>query len=304
MNQTSIVGRARRREASAALPFILPGLILYAIFVIGPILYSLTMSFFEWDLARPRDSIWLGLGNYKEAFGDEIFRRAVVNTVVYSLVTVPAQIALGLIVAVLLNQRVRGTGLFRVLYYLPVITNWVIVGVFFKYLFNGQAGFANHFLKNILGVIDANILWLADPTLALVPVFLVEIWKGVGWCAVIYLAALQGVPKSLLEAATVDGAGMFRRFFRITLPMLGATTLFLVVVRTIGTLNGYVSNTVITNGGQPLDKTHFVLTLMYQAAFESLDFGYGAAISYVLAAFILMVSLVEIRLMRDQGGGL
>lgn len=304
MIRHSVTGTQRRQEILTALPFILPGLALYALFVAGPIIYSLTMSFFEWDLATPRESVWVGFGNYREAFGDPIFLRAVFNTVVYSLVTVPAQITLGVFVAVLLNQKVRGTGLFRVLYYLPVITNWVIVGVFFKYLFNGQAGFANHLLKNVLGVIDKNILWLADTSLALVPVHLVEIWKGVGWCAVIYLAALQGVPKSLLEAATVDGAGPIRRFFRVTLPMLGATTLFLVVVRTIGTLNGYVSNTIITNGGQPLDQTHFVLTLMYQAAFESLEFGYGAAISYVLAVFILLVSLVEIRLMRNQGGGL
>ena len=287
-----------------ALPFILPGILLYSVFVVGPMFYSLSMSFFEWNLASPGDSVWLGLGNYRRALGDPIFRRAVGNTVIYSLVTVPVQIILGIIVAILLNQKIRGTNLFRVLFYLPVITNWVIVGVFFKYLFNGQAGFINHLLKNTLGIIDHNILWLADTRLALVPVHLVEIWKGVGWCAVIYLAALQGIPRSIQEAAKVDGAGVLVRFFRITLPLMGATTLFLVVVRTIGTLNGYVSNTVITNGGQPLDRSHFVLTLMYKAAFKNLDFGYGAAISYVLAVFILLVSLVEIRLMRNHGGEL
>jgi multiple sugar transport system permease protein len=286
---------------ATALPFVLPGLLVYLVFVAGPMLYSLAMSFFDWNLANPLRSEWLGLSNYRTAFGDPVFLRAVVNTVTYAVVTVPIQIALGLIVALLLNEQIRGRPAFRVIYYLPVITNWVIVGVLFKYAFNGQAGFVNYLLRDLIGVIDKNVLWLADPVLALVPVHLVEIWKGVGWCAVIYLAALQGVPKNLLEAATVDGAGALRRFFSITLPLLGGTTLFLIVVRSIGTLNGYVSNIVITEGGQPLDKTHFVLTLMYKTAFGNLEFGYGAAISYVLTVFILGVSLLEIRLLTGRG---
>ncbi len=303
MANTLIHGSSRRRLATA-LPFVLPGLTLYVIFVALPMVYSLAMSFFDWNLSRPLDSEWLGLGNYKTAFGDPIFLRAVANTVAYALVTVPSQLVLGLIAAVLLNQSIRGRTVFRVIYYLPVITNWVIVGVLFKYAFNGQAGFVNYLLRDVLGVIESNILWLADPILALVPVHLVEIWKGVGWCAVIYLAALQGVPKNLLEAATVDGARPLRRFVSVSLPMLAPTTLSVVVVRTIGTLNGYVSNTVITNGGQPLDQTHFVLTLMYQTAFDNLEFGYGAAISYVLTIFILGVSLIQIRLLTERGSSI
>lgn len=291
----------RRRQLAAAAPFLLPGLGLYLLFVVGPIIYSLAMSFFDWDLARPRNSQWLGVGNYLRAFSDPIFRRSVINTVIYSLVTVPLQIVLGLLAAVLLNSRVRGQPFFRVVFYLPVVTNWVIVGVLFKYAFNGQAGLVNFFLRDLLHVIDRNVLWLADPVLALVPVFAVEVWKGVGWCAVIYLAALQGVPSSLLEAARVDGASAPRRFFSITLPLLGSTTLFLVVVRTIGTLNGYVSNVVITDGGQPMDQTHFVLTLMYETAFGRLDFGYGSAISYVLTVFIAVVSFIQMRTVRMRG---
>lgn len=297
----TLVHGSRRRQLATALPFIIPGLALYLTFVAGPILYSLAMSFFDWDLAYPLRSTWRGLANYGQAFRDPVFLRSVVNTVAYTLVTVPVQIALGMVVALLLNEELVGRPVFRVVYYLPVITNWVIVGVLFKYAFNGQAGFVNYVLRDVLGVIDANVRWLADPVLALVPVFLVEIWKGVGWCAVIYLAALQGIPGNLKEAAIVDGAGPFKRFFSITLPLLASTTLFLVVVRTIGTLNGYVSNIVITNGGQPLDKTHFVLTLMYETAFENLEFGYGAAISYVLTVFILGVSLIEIRLLSGRG---
>ena len=297
---SNLVDGNRRRRIATAVPFILPGIGLYMVFVAIPIVYSAAMSLFDWDLARPRNSQWLGLANYIKAFGDPVFLRAVVNTIMYSIVTVPLQIVFGIAAAVLLNQKVRGQTFFRVVYYLPVITNWVIVGVLFKYAFNGQAGIVNFFLRDILGLIDENILWLADPVLALVPVFLVEVWKGVGWCAIIYLAALQGVPNSLMEAARVDGAGTMRRFFSITLPLLASTTLFLVVVRTIGTLNGYVSNVVITGGGQPMDQTHFILTLMYKAAFARLDFGYGSAISYVLTFFIALVSVFEMKVLRNR----
>ena len=300
----TLIHGSRRRKIATALPFLAPGIILYVLFVAAPIVYSFAMSFFDWNLSNPFQSTWLGLANYRKALNDEVFRRAIVNTVAYSAVTVPSQIALGLGAALLLNHKVRGQPFFRVVYYLPVITNWVIVGVLFKYAFNGQAGLVNFLLRDVLHLIGSNVLWLGDPVLALVPVFLVEIWKGVGWCAVIYLAALQGVPANLMEAATVDGAGPVRRFFSVTLPMLGATTLFLVVVRTIGTLNGYVSNVVITNGGQPMDQTHFVLTLMYKVAFGSLQFGYGAAISYFLTVFIAIVSFVEMRVLQDRGSSI
>lgn len=295
----TLVHGSRRRRLATALPFILPGVLLYTILVVIPMGYSFAMSFFDWRIADARNSVWMGLGNYSRAFNDPIFRRAVVNTMVYSAVTVPVQIILGLVAAILLNRDVRGRGLFRFVFYLPVITNWVIVGVLFVYVFNAQAGLVNYVLRDVIGLVDRNIRWLADPHLALVPVHLVEIWKGVGWCAIIYLAALQTVPSSLVEAALMDGAGRFRRIVSVVLPVLAPTTLFLIVVRTIGTLNGYVSNMVITEGGNPLDQTHFVLTLMYDAAFGNLEFGYGAAISYVLTVFVLLVSLVQIRLLQS-----
>jgi multiple sugar transport system permease protein len=139
---------------------------------------------------------------------------------------------------------------------------------------------------------------LADPILVFVPIDLLEIWKGVGWVAVIALAGLQVIPKELKEAAQVDGAASWQSFRYITLPLLAPTLAFLFVMRTIGTLNGYISNLLITNGGDPLDKTHFVLTLMYEATFTKLDFGYGSAISYLLTVFIFVISIFQIRMLR------
>lgn len=287
-------------QLARAAVFILPGLLLFATFIVGPMIYSFRMSFFDWKIIHPEQSEWIGLENYARAVGDPTLRRAALNTIAYALVTVPGQIFFGVSVAILLNQEVRGRGLFRVIYYLPVISSWVIVSLLFEYIFSGQAGLANYLLRDALGVIDKNILWLADPILAFVPIHLLGIWKGVGWTAIIALAGLQSIPQHLYEAAEVDGARALQRFRYITLPLLAPTLTFLTVVLTIGALNAYISNLLITNGGDPLDLTHFVLTLMYEATFTRLDFGYGSAISYLLTAFVFAISVVQIRLLRRR----
>jgi multiple sugar transport system permease protein len=242
----------------------------------------------------------VGLDNYIQALSDPLFQRAVINTLAYTFITVPGQILIGLLVAVLLNQDIRNRAFFRVLYYLPVITSWVIVSLLFEYMFSGQAGLVNYLLRDVLHVIDQNILWLADPVLAFAPIHLLGIWKGVGWTAVILLAGLQTVPEQLQEAAEVDGADPLQRFLHITLPLLRPTLVFLIVVLSIGGLNAYISNLLITNGGDPLDKTHFILTLMYEATFTRLDFGYGAAISYLLTFLVFAISIFQIRLLRQR----
>jgi multiple sugar transport system permease protein len=187
-----------------------------------------------------------------------------------------------------------------VAYYLPVITSWVIVSLLFEYMFNGQAGLVNYILKDFLHIIPRNVLWFADPTLTLVPIILLDIWKGIGWAAIIFLAGLQAIPSELYEAARVDGANSVEQLRFITWPLLGPTTVFLVVVLVIGGLNAYVPFQLMTNGGDPRDLTHSVLTLMYEATFGRIEFGYGAAISYMLTLFVFFVSVIELRLMRKQ----
>ena len=294
------VDQRRFRNIATALLFLLPGFLLFFTFVIGPMVYSFRISLYDWNIVKPEKSEWIGLANYVRALSDPIFRRAVLNTLVYTLVTVPGQIIIGLIIAVLLNQDIRGKSFFRVVYYLPVITSWVIVSLLFEYMFVGQAGLVNYVLRDVLHVIPKNILWLADPILAFVPIHLLGIWKGVGWSAIIILAGLQAIPAHLYEAAEVDGAGAADRFFSITIPLLRPTLVFLLVVLTIGGLNAYISNLLITNGGDPLDLTHFILTLMYDATFTKLDFGYGSSISYLLTAFVFVISVVQIRLLRQR----
>jgi multiple sugar transport system permease protein len=290
----------RRSDLLPALIFLLPGLVLFVLFFLGPMLYSFRISFFHWKIVHPDQSVFVGFQNYQHALSDPIFRRAILNTLVYTVITVSLKLFLGLGVALLLNDAFRGRTFFRVAYYLPVITSWVIVSLLFEYMFNGQAGLVNYFLKDILRVIPKNILWFADPILTLVPIVLLDIWKGIGWAAIIFLAGLQTIPAELYEAARVDGASSFAQLRYITWPLLAPTTIFLVVVLVIGGLNAYVPFQLMTNGGDPMDLTHSVLTLMYEATFGKIDFGYGAAISYLLTLFVFLVSIIELRLMRKQ----
>lgn len=292
--------KTRINQSFQALLFLLPGLVLFLTFIVGPMVYSFRISFFDWNIIFPEKSTWVGLANYLEAVQDPVFQKAVLNTLIYALVTVPGQMVIGLVLSVLLNQKIRAKGVFRVIYYLPVITSWVIVSLLFEYMFSGQAGLINYLLRDVFRVIDQNILWLADPVLAFIPIHLLGIWKGVGWTAVIFLAGLQAIPGELYEAAKVDGANGRQQFFKLTIPLLRPTIIFLVVVLTVGALNAYISNLLLTNGGDPLDKTHFILTLMYEETFDNLEFGYGSAISYLLTLVVFMISAVQLRLLRRR----
>lgn len=300
LNRQTIQMKSRRSDLLPTLIFLLPGLVLFVLFFLGPMLYSLRISFFEWKIVHPEQSEFVGFQNYGHALSDPIFQRAILNTLTYTAITVTAKLILGLSVALLLNQSFRGRTFFRVAYYLPVITSWVIVSLLFEYMFNGQAGLVNYVLKDVLHLLPKNVLWFADPVLTLVPIVLLDIWKGIGWAAVIFLAGLQSIPNELYEAARVDGANSAAQLRYITWPLLGPTTAFLVVVLVIGGLNAYVPFQLMTNGGNPMDLTHSVLTLMYEATFGRIDFGYGAAISYLLSVFVFLVSWIELRLMRRQ----
>ncbi len=282
---------------------LLPGLLLFALWAAFPILQSFVMSFTDWKLRG--ETSFVGLDNYLRALDDPLFWRSLSATVGYTVVTVAGQLMLGLGAALLLNEKIHGRSIFRLVYYLPVISSWVIVSLIFVWLYNGQTGVLNWLLRDVLGVIDTNIAWLAEPATALWAIAILGVWKGIGWTMVVYLAGLQSVPDELHEAAAIDGAGIWARFRNVTMPFLRATTTFLLVVLTIGGFSAFISIFVMSTAavgqlGGPLNSTEVVLTYTWKQAFQEIDLGYGAALSFLVAAVVAAISVVEFHFARQQ----
>ena len=293
--QAGILQRMRKRAPIYL--FLLPGTAIFLIWTIYPLVDAFIMSFYHWNLNGP--STYIGLANYQQALADPIFIQAVKNVVLYALISVPGQLIFGLGAALLLDGAVRFRAFFRTLFYLPVVTSWVVVSLLFTYLYNSQAGAINYVLYDVLHVIPGYIFWLGDENVALPAIAFMGIWKGIGWTAVIFLAGLQTIPGDVYEAAKVDGAGRIQRFKKITVPLLAPTFMFLVVMLVIGAFNTFIQVFIMTQGG-PNHSTETVLTYMYTNAFANVDFGYGAAISYLFTLLMFVISMAEIRILRRR----
>lgn len=271
---------------------------MFAVFTIYPIIKLLYMSFLEWDRSNMFEHGFAGLSNYAAVLSDKTFWTAFTNTIVYTVVTVPSQMALGLLAAVLINSIPRFRVTFRVIYYLPVITSWVIVSLVFRYIFNTE-GMLNYLLTNVLHLTESNIRWLDTRWGGMTVAMLLGIWKGVGWNLVVFLAALQSVPQELYESAEMDGCGAFTKFFYITLPSIKPTILFALVMLTIGGFNVFTSIKMITDG-KPMHETEVILTWMYSKAFNSGEFGYAAALSFIVAVTLIFLAILQFKAMRNR----
>jgi multiple sugar transport system permease protein len=296
LGRRSLAGR-RRQERFAAYLFLLPGFTVFGVVVLYPIVRAFQISLYHWSIVPGTASQFIGLGNYTRAMHDPIFWRALLNTGFYMAITVPAQVVLGLAVAVLLDARMPGRGFFRTLYYLPVVTSWVVVSLLFRYMFITDGGLVNWLLHDNAHITGHNISWLGSRWSALAVICILGVWKGIGWSMVIFLAALQTVPSELKEAAAVDGADAWRRFRAVSLPAIRPVIAFVFVMLVIGGFNVFISVFLITDGG-PLDQTQVLLTYMYREAFSFLDFGYGSSLAFTLTVIVLVLSLAQLRLFR------
>lgn len=277
---------------------LLPGLAVFGMFTVYPIFRLLWMSFCDWSFASMLDQPFIGLANYREVLSDGTFWTVFVNSVVYTLVTVPGQMALGLFTAVLINGIKRFGVTFRVINYLPVITSWVIASLVFRYVFNTE-GLLNYFLTNVVHVTSANVRWLDTRWSGLAVAMILGIWKGVGWNMVVFLAALQQVPAELYEAAEIDGCGAWKKFVSVTLPSIRGTVLFALIMLTIGGFNVFTSIKMIT-GGKPAHQTDTLLTWMYYKAFSTGKFGYAAALSFIMALSLGLLAILQFKAMRSR----
>lgn len=275
--------------------FLLPGLLLYLVWTVYPLAYQFYISFFNWNIMPNRASEFVGLANYQHALADSVFWLTMRNTAVYAVITVAGQMVIGLALAILVNRVFIGKRLFRAIYYLPVVTSWVVVSFVFQYLFSaGASGLVNYVLVDLLHVAAKPISWMANADSAWIVIDALGIWKGVGWAMVIFLAALQGIPMELYEAAAIDGAGEWKQLRYLTLPLIRRTTVFVLVALMIGGFQVFISVLLITNGN-PMHRTDVALSYMFDQAFDQLNFGYGAALSYILAVIIVVISFVQMR---------
>jgi multiple sugar transport system permease protein len=283
------MSRNARREAIEGYICILPWLIGFVTFVFGPIIASFVLSFTAWDIISPPR--WVGLQNYTQIFTDDAdFTQALKVTLTYAVFSLPLQLILGLALSLLLNLRLTGMNIYRTLFYIPAVLPAVAVTLLWVWIFNPEFGIINYLLS-LIGIEGPR--WFYSPHWALPGLILLGLW-GVGGGAVIYLAGLQNIPPHLYEAAAIDGANAWRRFWRITLPLLTPTLFFQLVLNLIGTFQVFTQSYIATNGG-PLKSTFFYMLYIYNKAFRSFQMGYGSALAWILTVIILVITLLVFR---------
>ncbi|NKB69149.1 MAG: ABC transporter permease subunit [Candidatus Latescibacteria bacterium] len=292
--------------------FVGPGLLLLGIFFVYPLLDTLYLSLHSYNIFNP--PAFVGLDNFRRALDDELFWRVLANTLLYALMVVPALVVSSFILALLLNQSLRGIKIFRTLYYIPVVTSIVVAGIIWKWLYNTD-GLINALLQG-LGIKGPSWLadtrgifqaladfvglgiqspWLSEPGIALFSVAMVTIWKAAPYYMIIYLAGLQGIPAELEEAARVDGAGWRQSIRHVTIPTIKPYTLVVAIIATIAALRTFGEVYVMTSGG-PFHRTNLLAYYIYTLGFKYLEVGYAAAVSLILLLVILVFSLINFRL--------
>lgn len=287
-----------RRRMLWAYAFIAIPLTWLVLFSLGPILFSGWVSLHQWNmLTPPSDMPFLGLDNYEYIFTrDRVFPKALTNTFLFAIGGVSINVILGLSLALLLNSKIRGRTIWRVLYFLPVITSPIALAVMFAFMFNRNYGLINNIL------VQLNLPrqgFLNDPRQAMYVLIAVAVYQYVGYYIVIYLAGLQGIPQDYYDAARVDGAGGWQTFRFITLPLLRPVTLFVVVTNTIGALQVF-DLVFATTGGAPANSTMTLVLYMYNTAFKYSRMGRASAMAFTLFAIILFITFLQLRLLRDR----
>jgi ABC-type sugar transport system permease subunit len=298
-------GRTTRRSGSLrqdliGWAFALPFVLIFAVFLLGPVVASLALSLTDFglrDLRNPLGTEFIGLDNFAALLGDGRFWTALFNTAYFVVVGVPLTLALGLAAALALDRGIdKFRTVFRVGYYLPVVTSIVAIAVVWRFVLNPDFGLVNMFLSTF-GIHGPD--WLGDPRLAMPSIIAMASWRNLGFAMIVFLAGLQTIPRSLYEAAAIDGAGRWAAFRNVTLPLLRPTMLFIVVISTIGYLQLFEEPFVMTGGG-PLDRTLSISMYMYQQGFTFFHQGYAAAIAWVLFLIVAGVAFVQFRVLRSE----
>jgi putative chitobiose transport system permease protein len=275
--------------------FLLPALAVLGIAVFYPAFQAFSLSFTQYDLDLTQAPQWVGLKNFQKLFNDKVFWQTIRNTFLYLIGVVPILVIVPLVLAILVNQKLRGIRWFRIAYYTPVIISMVVAGIAWKALYTSD-GILNQLLK-LVGFTDG-IPWLTSPDLALWSVMVVTIWKGLGYYMVIYLAGLQGIPVDLYEAAAIDGSDGWQKHWDITIPLMRPYLSLVAVISSISAMKVFEEVYIMTQGG-PLNHSKTVVYYVYEKAFQDLEINYASAIGLVLFLFILILSIINLKISRN-----
>jgi multiple sugar transport system permease protein len=281
-------------EAVMAYLFVSPAMILFLIFTVLPVVFAFLLSFTNYDILSPVK--WVGLANYARLLTDTIFQRGLLNVLYYALMFIPSMIGLSVLLALALNRNVPGMRIFRTLYYLPAVTSSIAASVVWTWMLQKDYGVINQFLA-LFGIVGP--AWLANSDTAMFAIVMVTLWQGLGGNIIIFLAGLQGIPPALYEAAKLDGANPWQLFQYVTLPLLRITTYLVAFLSLIGSLQLFDQAYAMTQGGPGYATTTAVYQI-YNNGFGLLRMGYASAQAFVLALAILILSVIQMRLNRDQ----
>lgn len=275
-----------------------PAVIILAAFIIYPAIYSLLLSFHEWNGFTPRWGPFVGLDNYAELARDWIFWKAAINSVLFVVARTPLEVGIAFLLALLLNRKMRGRSLLRTLFFVPVVMSLIVVTIIFQRILEPNAGMLNSFLREV-GLGGLAQPWLGSPATALPAVIAVSIWKNVGFSLVILLAGLQGLPQEVIEAARVDGASRSQLTFRIIVPLMKPIIGITTVLSIIGGLKVFDLVFIMTRGG-PTYSTEVFATMLYRHAFDLNEMGVASAIAVVMVLMIMGTSWLQTALLRDE----
>ncbi|MFH0764519.1 MAG: sugar ABC transporter permease [Candidatus Omnitrophota bacterium] len=292
---------AKLNEQKMSYVFVAPAVLLFLIFVLGPLIASFYWSFTEYDgIHAP---VWVGLANYKAIFfNDPRFWKAVRNTVFYTVGVIPPGVALSLLLAIAVDQQIKGKNLFRMIYFIPSVTSVIAISVIWKWLFAGEKyGLINYFLI-LIGLKPVD--WLMSPTFTLPAIMIMSIWAGLGYNMILFLAGLQTIPATVYEAADIDGANVWDKFWNITLPLLKPTMVFVVIMGFIVSFQVFEQIYIMTESefgiGGVLDSALTVVAYLYDMGFRKFQMGYASALGYIVFIVVFIITIINIRFVKTK----